>query len=239
MATLNLWGWFDSWPRRREVLERHWPQVDADIVFIQEGCYRQGHDQVSEVAGSLGYGHVVRGQAEEGNDSGETIAVLSRLPLGDFETILLPDSTPRRCAISALVDADGPLKLVATHTAFRPDSARRRQIEALCALEGPRMVLGGDLNAPVELVRPFADAAGLEDVLAWQPTPTWPSSAEQFVRAWREHTGRKPRFSVEPRRLDYLLSRGIAVEHAQVLPLGDSEEGFASDHSLLVGRYRI
>lgn len=232
MATLNLWGLFGDWERRKSVIAWRWPKVEADVLLVQEGVRDGATDQVAELAGLLGYPWVVRGCPEQ--DERESIAILSRLALSDPEQRPLPASSPRRCVLTATVAAPGgALTAAVTHLAFKPLAARERQLRALAALTGERLVVGGDLNAGAELVRPVMEPAGFDDALEWAEIPTWPCSAQQFSEAWKQKVGRKPHFSLEGRRLDWLVSRGVKTTDAGVVFVGDHIRGFASDHALL------
>ncbi len=42
-----------------------------------------------------------------------------------------------------------------------------------------------------------------------------------------------PHFALDPRRLDYVLTRGLRVASADVEVLGDADEGYASDHGVV------
>lgn len=232
MATLNLWGLFGDWERRKAVVAWRWPKVEADVLLVQEGVSDGATDQVAELAGLLGYPWVFRGCPE--SDERESIAILSRLRAGDPEQQPLPASTPRRCVLSASVQTPArELRVAVTHLAFKPLAARERQLRALAALTGDPLIVGGDLNADAQLVRPVLESAGFEDALEWANIPTWPCSAQHFSDAWKERVGRKPHFSLEGRRLDWLVTRGVKTSDAGVMFVGDHIRGFASDHALL------
>lgn len=111
------------------------------------------------------------------------------------------------------------------------DGRRDEQIAALAALAADPAVLGSDLNAPPAVVRPLLDGS-FADSLGWDERPTWRGDAEEFVRAWEQKLGEKPRGEPEARRLDYLLYRGLEIAASGTVCIRDLE-GSASDHCLV------
>jgi hypothetical protein len=81
------------------------------------------------------------------------------------------------------------------------------------------------------------DAVGLVDALSDVDAPTWPTCQDTFSRAWTARIGRAPKFSLEPRRLDYLLARGLRVTDRGVHPLRHDDGMFASDHALVTAEF--
>jgi endonuclease/exonuclease/phosphatase family metal-dependent hydrolase len=75
-------------------------------------------------------------------------------------------------------------------------------------------------------------AQPFEDTLGWDAAPTWPVDEAEFVHAWQEKVGEPPAGDVEPRRLDYLLVRGLRVMRSGTLALGGRERS-GSDHKLV------
>ena len=81
--------------------------------------------------------------------------------------------------------------------------------------------------------------AGLHDALDGDPVATWPMNEITFGDAWRSVLGHTPQFSLERRRLDYLLSRGLEVQAAGVDELQCDGGPHASDHALVWARYGL
>lgn len=239
VASLNLWGWFGDWSHRLRLLESLWGSVAADVLLVQEARFTDDRDQAQDVAGALGYPHFAQGRAHTDADGEEGVAILSRVPLGDIRIDELPTSEPRRCLISATALLDSaPVRLASAHTVFTPDDARDGQIDAVCATAGGQLVVGGDLNAEPPVVLPRAARHELIDSLTTE-RPTWPVCPDTFAAGWTERNGREPHFSLAPRRLDYLLSRGLHVAASEARPLGDSGRGFVSDHAVVWADYRL
>jgi endonuclease/exonuclease/phosphatase family metal-dependent hydrolase len=235
VATLNLWGWFADWPRRRELLRDELPRLEIDVYFLQEVVCGDGRpDQLRELTELLCAGSTARVVAESRPHEVEEegVAIVSRLPLREVAVWPLPPSEPARHLLETTVDWDGaPLRLATLHAAVSPAEDRDAQIATLARLHDERLLVGADLNAPPATVRPLV-GNGYADTLEWDATPTWPLDEAEFLRAWEEKLGKPPSGDVEPRRLDYLLARGLDVERSGTLALGSSER-HASDHMLI------
>ena len=235
VATLNLWGRFADWQRRRTLLARDLPALDIDVYLLQEVVCGDGRgDQLAELADLLGYRWTARVIAEnrphEIEDEG--VAVLSRLPLHSTAVWPLPPSHPPRHRLEVSLEwGDTSLRLMTLHAAVTEREGRDAQIAALAELKADLLVLGSDLNAPPAIVRPRLGTT-FDDTLGWDETPTWPVDADEFVQAWEQKLGEKPQGDLEPRRLDYLLYRGVAIAASGTVVLRDAA-GSASDHRLV------
>jgi endonuclease/exonuclease/phosphatase family metal-dependent hydrolase len=235
IATFNIWGRFADWPSRREILEDQLPPLDVDVYLLQEVVCGDGQgDQLVELAGILEYEWTARVIAEsrphETEDEG--VAVISRLPLHSTAVWPLPPSHPPRHRLEASLDWNGQsLRLITLHAAVSNREGRDAQIKALSELKSDRLLLGADLNAPPWVVRPRVGDT-LNDALDWDERPTWPVNSTEWAEAWKQKLGEHPDHDAEPRRLDYLLSRGLSITAAGTLPLGDGERS-ASDHRLV------
>lgn len=235
IATLNIWGRFADWPRRRSLLREELPPLEVDVYLLQEVVCGDGRgDQLREVADLLGYEWTARVIAEnrphEVEDEG--VAIVSRLPLHATAVWPLPPSHPPRHRLEASIESDGTtIRLMTLHAAVSPDEGRDEQIAALADLRADPLLLGSDLNAPPSLVRPILDAS-FADTLDWDDQPTWPVDANEFVDAWEAKLGTKPKGDPEPRRLDYLLCRGVRVVDSGTVAIGDGDR-HASDHRLV------
>jgi endonuclease/exonuclease/phosphatase family metal-dependent hydrolase len=236
VATLNVWGRFARWPLRRQILVRRWAAVEADLLLLQEVCADADGDQAEEIATSLRYPHVVWTEGHQVLGGSEGLAILSRLPLADVRVDELPLSEPPRRMLSASLDGLGrSVRVVCAHTVAVPEDARLRQVAAVLACPDDPVIIGGDLNGPPGEILPLTASAGLADGLAGAVTPTWPVCDVTFGDSWASEFGRAPHFSLDPRRLDYLLTRGLRVLRAGVDVLGDDEKGYASDHAVVWG----
>jgi endonuclease/exonuclease/phosphatase family metal-dependent hydrolase len=150
----------------------------------------------------------------------------------------LPPSHPPRHRLEASLDWNAAsVRLMTLHAAVSEDEGRDEQIACLAALKAEPLLLGSDLNAPPSLVRPLLDNR-FADTLAWDEQPTWPLNAEEFVQAWEEKLGEKPQGESEPRRLDYLLYRGLELLDSGTLALHEPGRS-ASDHRLVWADLRL
>jgi endonuclease/exonuclease/phosphatase family metal-dependent hydrolase len=232
VATLNVWGRFADWPTRLEVLGERSHEISADVLMLQEVCRDDWGDQATQIADWLGYPIVAATQGHEIPGGAEGVAILSRTTLEDVTVEDLPASLPRRRALMATLPRSGhTLRLVCGHTVAVPEHVRTLQARALLAHTEAPLVIGADLNAPPDELDGALKRARLGDALAGDPTPTWPVCDVTFGDAWTSQFGRAPHFSLTPRRLDYLLGRGIRVHDAGVQTLGSPGRGFASDHA--------
>ena len=234
VGTLNLWGRWADWPGRLAALEAAWPEPGPDVLLLQEvRCDGLG-DQADEVADALGYPERASVEGHRTDDGHEGIAMLSRVPLRDVHDELLPTSEPARRLLLARVDVDGIEVTVACgHTVAVPEDVRAEQVRALLTRREDPLVLGADLNDVPGVVAPLLAEAGLHDALDGDRSVTWPMCAPTFGEAWRSQIGRAPHFSLEQRRLDYVLTRGMEVVEAGVEPLRGEDGTYASDHALV------
>lgn len=231
VATLNLWGRFADWPARRDVLVAHWPDPPPDVVMLQEVVCDEHGDQAEELAEALGYDRVEQIEGHRHAGGREGLAMLARVPLEDVRAIDLPASQPDRRLLAATVDLGRPVHLLCAHTVAVPDDVRMRQILAILHRQEEPVVIGADLNEVPAVIKPLL--GDLTDCLDGDPSPTWPMCPRTFGAAWEALQGRAPHFSLEPRRLDYLLARSLEVVDSGVHPLGDGNGQFASDHALV------
>jgi len=235
VATLNLWGHFADWPGRRDLLAAGLPGLDVDVYLLQEVVRGDGRgDQLLELAERLGYEWTARAIAESRphETEEEGVAILTRFPLLETAVWPLPPSRPPRQRLEAtLAGPQGRIRLITLHAAVSAYDGRDEQLAALAGLEGSPLLLGGDFNAEPSLVRPLLAHAFL-DTLDWDESPTWPVDADEFVRAWEAKLGVKPEGEPQPRRLDYLLTRGLTVAASGMVTLAGGERS-ASDHRLV------
>lgn len=234
VGTLNLWGRWADWPGRLAALEGAWPDPGPDVLLLQEvRCDGLG-DQADEVADLLGYGVRASVEGHRTDDGREGIAIVSRVPLLECHDELLPTSEPARRILVARVAIDGePVSVACGHTVAVPEDVRAEQVRALLKRPEDPLILGADLNDVPSAVGPLVEAAGLHDALGADEVATWPMCRQTFGEAWRSQIGRAPHFSLEQRRLDYLLTRGMAVLDAGVEPLRGEDGTYASDHALV------
>lgn len=237
VGTLNIWGRWADWSRRLDTLVRTYPSPGPDVLMLQEVRHDALGDQAEEIARALAYPHWVTVEGHRPDDGAEGLAMLSRFALDDAHAEPLPASDPARRMMVAHVALEGAtVALVCAHTVAVPEQARRSQIAALLRRRDERVILGADLNDTPDALAGSIAAAGFQDALRDDLTPTWPMCRMTFGRAWESQLLRAPSFSLQPRRLDYLLSRGVVALSAQVDQL-QAGERYASDHALVWGHF--
>lgn len=238
IGTLNLWGRWADWPARLEALRTCFPSPGPDVLLLQEVRHDDAGDQAAEVADALGYPQSITVEGHRADDGSEGLAMLSRVPLDRPHDESMPISDPaRRVLVATVACARGPVTVVCAHTVAVPEDVRREQVRALLARTGSPIVVGADLNDTPDAVAPLLDAAGLRDALDGDEVPTWPMNELTFGEAWRSVLGHAPQFSLERRRLDYLLSRGLDVIDSGVDELQPAGGPHASDHAMVWARY--
>jgi endonuclease/exonuclease/phosphatase family metal-dependent hydrolase len=244
VATWNIYGG-RTWEGARVDLELTLAtlrRLDADLVAVQEVDRDQarshGADQARLLGEALGmewrYAPALLGTpgnslargwsapAPGADDPGGTaygIALLSRLPLAEVETVLLPQSgrdEPRVALVAGLADGGRRLTVAGTHLSFVPGP----NVTQLRALQrhldergGPRVLLG-DLNLWWPAVR-------LLSLPGWRP----------LIRGGTFRN--RPPGSLAPLvQLDHVLAAGAG---ATLRPLGSRiVSGPASDHRAVV-----
>ena len=145
-------------------------RLDADLMAVQEVDREQGRSHRADQARLLGealgmdwrYAPAMLGTPGEGwrapvpgdPDPGGTaygIALFSRLPLEQVETVLLPQAgrdEPRVALVATLADSGRRLTVAGTHLSFvpGPNITQLRALQGhLDELGGPRLLMG-DLN---------------------------------------------------------------------------------------------
>ena len=160
--TWNVWWRFGPWEDRQEAIIATLKAERADVICLQEvWASDSGEDQVDVIASSLGFHHA-RSPSPffEGFSFGN--AVLSRWPILDAQTHVLPDASGRpshRSVLATTIDAPfGALQVLSTHLEFRFDRSATRSVQtrALARIvndlrnnptESFPVVIGGDFNA--------------------------------------------------------------------------------------------
>jgi endonuclease/exonuclease/phosphatase family metal-dependent hydrolase len=256
-ATLNLWGTRPPLDRRLEAAARG--LADADIVLLQEvrvdGDAPDTAGQLAALLGGWHHAYVCAtrggpGTFGPGSSAGEEgLAVVSRQPIDETRSVVLPESRPeeQRILLSARI---GPVWAHTTHLHWRllDGVARERQVlaldDAIAAIRDadpePVHVLGGDLNAApdcdeIRWLRGRCTLGGRRTY--WQDAwlvargdePGWTWARRNPSTEWL-------RFLELDRRIDYLFTRqerrdgrGRVVDARVILDRPDGDV-WASDH---------
>ena len=259
VLTLNFWGEQDPIDARLRLVVAGCRALAPDVIALQEVLHLDGAatDQADDIAAGLGY-HVAYGAAWEiGGGLHFGNAVLSRFPIAEHRTFLLPSGgDEQRALLYALVEMAGvrvPLFVTHLNWKFHQGAIRQRQVSfiadriaEICPViekaseeRGDRFppILAGDFNAEplADEIRFFAGWCALDGKSAYF------ADAFRLVGAGAGATfcRRNPFAAIarEPdRRIDYIFvrgpdRRGRGEPLACRVVLDQPEEGvFPSDH---------
>jgi len=212
-----------------------WPGIDADLLLLQEVELGSAHNQPDEVAEALRFPTVVSVEGHADGERREGLTICSRLGLERSYGWPLPTSAPLRRALVAEVTVAGiAVTVVNAHAVFMPAQARQAQIAALLSRSEQPLLVAGDLNAtPADLCGILEESDLADPHGGLHGRPTWPMSGPAFADAWARTTGRPPHFRLDPKRIDYVLTRGLRVRSMGTDPLRATDGGHASDHALV------
>lgn len=160
VATLNIWNRSGPWDRRLPLIRDGLASLDADVIGLQEVLGFTGMaSQAHAVAEGLGWNVFVADAWQLGGGLTLGNAILSRHPLQDTRTLVLP-SPPEidtRCVAFARVELPhGPMPVFVTHLTFQLHLGHVRcaqvraladHVKRLAPVDGPPPVVVGDFNA--------------------------------------------------------------------------------------------
>ncbi len=237
-ATFNLRHHMDRWEERFPLVVQTLLDADADIIGFQEVSIKLGPknqaeliaDEINKVSGKAPYQAYFTRTREVTKDQ-EGIAILSRLPVKNFDSVALPG--PWRVAQMVTVEIEGrELGFANTHLHHEPwrdETIRLPQVEFLMEWVNQQSfpcVMSGDYNAePVSstiLHVKKTHRSAYESVHGKEPDLTAP-------------TPLVPPFHDVPDTIDYLFyaadaMQAIACELIGTEPAEDDATLYASDH---------
>ena len=259
--TLNLWGAEQPLERRMQVVIDGLWALHPDVVALQEVREVPGQlpNQAETIARAAGL-HNVFSPATPFGGGQEGLAILSRDPILEHDTLELPDAQPseRRILLSALVGAGrGGTWIHTTHLNYRLSHGKQRedQVLAIDAALAKRntdrpQILMGDFNARPE-----------SDEIRWlRGLVTLGGRRTYYQDAWeRLHPGEagwtwaranpytaKLAFLEPDRRLDYIFvtpmrgdGRGSVHDCRIVFHQAEADGVFASDHFGLLAEIQV
>lgn len=234
VATFNIWhDAGGQWPRRLELLTATLRAANADVVALQEVLEdsRKGlPNQADTIAAALGYPEVHFVAVEpEGAPKRYGNAILTRLPVIEVDRHKLEPLNDYRTAIRVRVRTEtGPVDIVGTHLAWKPDQGpvRAQQLADLLAWlpqDGVPLVVMGDFNAPL-------DDSGLAAM--------GPPRFESALPAGAAETTLNPARGHDPRVIDHIFveREHFAVMGAEVIGDRPVDGEYPSDHFGVVAR---
>ena len=237
VLTWNLWWQFGPWLERQPVIVDELTVVDPDVALLQEvwADHDTGEDQAENLADALGFHHV-RTRRPQGEPQRFGNAIISRWPIEELETVVLPgpdDLPSHRTAMAATVAApDRAWTMIVTHLAWQYDQSevRQRQLAEVAALADrhrrPRpdgefdpVVVAGDFNAVPdadEIRRLTGLAPPYVDGLVF--TDSWAAVGDGPGHTWTRDNPNSAEALWPRRRLDYVF-----VSWPRPKPLGNPQ----------------
>ncbi|MBS0478139.1 MAG: endonuclease/exonuclease/phosphatase family protein [Proteobacteria bacterium] len=227
VVTFNIWHNAGNWPARRKLIAVALRGANPDVIALQEVLQDSAKNlpnQAETIAADLGgYSVHFMSASPEGAPNRYGNAILSRLPVSEVDTIKLEPLNDYRTALRVRVGAaGGPVDIVNTHLAWKPDQGpvRAQQIRSLLywlPQDGVPLVLMGDFNASLDEVAlaPLA-IRGLEPALA-------PGAADTTLVTSRGH---------KPRVIDHIFTdpNDFAVRDARRIADQPVDGEYPSDH---------
>ena len=165
VVTLNIWNNQGPWPERLRLIRKELPTLDAHLVGLQEVLHLDAAgtpDQAQAIAEGFGYYTAFASAWHIGGGLQFGNALLSRFPIADAQSFLLPveEGDETRALLYCSVDAPcGRIPVFVTHLSWQLHRSDVRQqqvafivarIKELAPVDGFPPVLLGDFNAEPE-----------------------------------------------------------------------------------------
>jgi endonuclease/exonuclease/phosphatase family metal-dependent hydrolase len=219
VLTWNVWGRFGPWEARLGAIQATLAAANPDVVALQEAWETAERSQAAELAAPLGFSHAYAGRFTiDGVTSGN--AVLSRWPIADVETRMLPappELQELRVVTRVAIDGPrGPLQVYCTHLNWRFDQSavRQDQVGSIADFIADTRsdgdcppILAGDMNAV-----PDADEIRMLTGRMATPVPglvfhdAWEAAGNTAPGFTWTNANRWARRDLEPdRRIDYVF----------------------------------
>ncbi len=210
MATINLFRDRSRWAERRDLLVGELSGLSLDLIAVQEVIDPLGDSSAHWLAENLGGYSVVVSPKTGWERKREGIAVLSRWPVDDWETIDLGSQNRIAQVVTIRFENESRFRLVNGHFFF-PVGAHRAQVKqverVLAAIKrsgrGP-VVVCGDFNATprcrsIDLMR------------------------REFRSAFQVRNGREPDFTCPTRLISGgRIRRSVMTNLCRIMPIHTS-----------------
>lgn len=255
VGVLNVWGVFNNWEQRFDTLKRivvNDERLKLDVLLAQEVCvdFKENKEGSRKESNSKEYNRVDQNRVDQlldlskifnlphvefysekivGNMN-EGVAILSRFPLTTVGKTHLGNGR-------VLINADVlGITFGSAHLSFE-GRERSEQVKSLLKrVTLDKVILGADFNGDLKTFEKALDRYWFE---SGDNTPTWPvCGPEIFTEAWLSNTGRIVDFSLEPIRVDYVLSRGVEMVSSETIVL-ENDGVMVSDHALVVNDFVV
>jgi endonuclease/exonuclease/phosphatase family metal-dependent hydrolase len=265
LLTLNAWGRFGPWAKRKAIIVDGIRALDPHVVGLNEVWDDADGNQARELAEAIGGDWHVHGEPayemQEGRSCGN--AVLSRFPLVETDAWMIPEPMGdcRRNLVYAVADTPwGKLPVFVTHLSwmFHQSAARLMQVQQIRDWmkerapiqhgESPSELLPpvvmGDFNSVPESDEIRFMRGLYADAYGFYTADCFGICGEGPGYTWHRDNAYAAREHYPDRRLDYIFVRGPDRWHrgqplVARVALTESRDGaFASDHYAVYAEIR-
>lgn len=237
VATYNIWSGRNNVVKQTRNYD--WTadviaEIAPDIIGLQEVSKQPclsfpAYDMKEEVPDYLGKKLGMHAYFASARTNGKYLfgnAILSKYPIKNAKTVMIPDAMPeieRRCVLVAEIDVCGGITVLVTHFGLAPEEhiqAVKTVLELVEEAKTP-VIFMGDLNIMPdnEILKPLFDK--LTDTAGGSLQPyTWPSAFTEYTGVSEEKYGMN-----KQRKVDYIFT----TEQFKTLR-SDIHPSLASDH---------
>ncbi len=257
VLNLNIWNQNWYWEKRLKIIQdmllaRGFNNESVSVLAFHEVMTTPEHNQLREINKRLEFENLYEFQVKEDGDKVYSLGLLSTLEAVRQAYVPLTqdvkdsdDNFPRGIGLLEFVRGKTPFIFAITHFAISSQAQLRNAKEAIAAIDEFNeqdypVIVAGDFNcapeeAPVQL---FISAGYVDEWARLQPKElaTWPVQTSLVLDNYKQKHGRVPSWYIKPRRIDYILSKGIKAKSIE--KIGKQVNGiWHSDHWGLVARY--
>lgn len=228
LINFNLWNRNYHWTKRLPLFldllkENKFDGTGDDILTFQEVVKDDQLDQLHDLNKKLQYKNEIFFEAKPGQGMGmltNLTIVRQKLYRFSHNPDDPKDTFPRLLALVELDNGSNRFVVGVTHFAVKPESHIRNSRECLDAIKDfntkklPIIICGDFNSAPEnETVKKFIDDGFVDP---WLDTgneefASWPVSEELVVKNRLLREGHPPEFEIEPRRVDYIMTKGVHI----------------------------
>ena len=231
VGSLNIWGTFANWPDRLSILREHPVAKTLDVLLAQEVCVGEEIDQLEDLSLAFDLPYYAFHSDKENWSIKEGVAIFSKKPL---DTIGRTNLGNGRVLIEA--NSFNDLTLASAHLSFEGRERAEQVKKLLKRVTIDRVVLGADFNGHLST---FSKALDKYWDTENDDAATWPVCGPQFFeQGWVNRTNQEINFSLEPQRIDYILTRGVKHVNSETIPIHNGSV-YASDHALVTNEIVI
>ncbi len=257
VLNLNIWNQNWHWDKRLRIIQDMlvaygFSNETVGVLAFNELTITPEHNQLREINRKLEYENLYEFAVKEEGDKTYSLGVLSTLEA--VRQVYVPltqdsqddnDSFPRGVGLLEFVRGKTPFIFAITHFAISEQAQLRNAKEVIGAIaefntENYPVIVAGDFNCgPDEAPSQLFTSNGYVDEwvrLQAKELATWPVQTSLVLDNYKQKHGKVPSWYIKPRRIDYILSKGIKAKSIE--KIGKQVNGiWHSDHWGLVARY--